>query len=89
MRVDWSDEALEELWEIIDYIDTRNPSAAAALHWDIEQATQSLPSQPYMHRLGRILGTREIIVHPNYLVIYRVLDHIEILNVVHARQEYP
>lgn len=89
MRVDWSDEALEALWEIIDYIDTRNPNAAAALHNDIEQATQLLPLQPYMHRPGRVIGTREIIVHPNYLVIYRVLDHIEILNILHARQEYP
>jgi addiction module RelE/StbE family toxin len=89
MRVDWSDEALEELWAIIDYIDTRNSNAAAKLYWDIEQATQSLPSQPYMHRTGRILVTREIIVHPNYLVIYRVIAHIEILSVLHARQEYP
>ncbi|EPC5615780.1 type II toxin-antitoxin system RelE/ParE family toxin [Yersinia ruckeri] len=63
--------------------------AAATLYRDIEQATQSLPLQPYMHRMGRLPSIWEIIVHPNYLVIYRVLDHIEILSILHARQEYP
>lgn len=66
-----------------------NPQAATALHRAIEHATQSLPSHPYMHRLGRVLGTREIIVDPNYIIIYRVIGHIEILNILHARQEYP
>lgn len=89
MRVDWSDEAQKELWSIIDYIDTRNANAAITLLRDIEQATQTLPLQPYMHRPGRVLGTREIIIHPNYLVIYRVLEHIEILSILHARQQYP
>jgi len=39
---------------------------------------------------GRIPGTCEIVVHPNYLVIYAVeTDRIEVLNVLHARQCYP
>jgi toxin ParE1/3/4 len=30
------------------------------------------------------------VVHPNYIVIYRVCPaFIEIVNVVHARQQYP
>lgn len=38
----------------------------------------------------RIPGCREIVAHPNYIVVYRVeLDHIEVLRVMHARQEYP
>ncbi len=43
-----------------------------------------------MYRPGRADGTREAVVHPNYLLIYRiVLDTVEIVNVVHARQDYP
>ena len=35
-------------------------------------------------------GCREIVAHPNYIVVYRVgLDCIEVLRVMHARQEYP
>ncbi|HEY2607619.1 MAG TPA: type II toxin-antitoxin system RelE/ParE family toxin [Paraburkholderia sp.] len=56
----------------------------------IEQATSQLPQHPYLYRLGRADGTREIVVHPNYLVIYRVTSiAIEIVAVVHARQQYP
>jgi plasmid stabilization system protein ParE len=35
-------------------------------------------------------GTREIIAHPNYIVIYQVMaERIEVVSVLHARQEYP
>jgi len=34
-------------------------------------------------------GTREMVVHPNYLVVYRVMEQVEILTVLHTRQEYP
>jgi toxin ParE1/3/4 len=43
-----------------------------------------------MYRPGRIPGTREAVVHPNYIVVYRVTaEAVEIVSVVHARQEYP
>ncbi|MCI1740251.1 MAG: type II toxin-antitoxin system RelE/ParE family toxin [Pseudomonas veronii] len=38
---------------------------------------------------GRLSGTREMVVHPNYLVVYRVTEHVEIVMVLHTRQEYP
>ncbi|WP_309837959.1 type II toxin-antitoxin system RelE/ParE family toxin [Caballeronia sp. LZ065] len=45
---------------------------------------------PYLFRTGRELGTREIVAHPNYVVVYRVVDGlIEVVNVIHARQRYP
>lgn len=44
---------------------------------------------PYLYRTGRIAGTREIVVHPNYIVVYRVTDHLEVLNVLHSRKCYP
>jgi plasmid stabilization system protein ParE len=35
-------------------------------------------------------GTREAVVHPNYILVYRVTaDAVEIVNLVHARREYP
>lgn len=45
---------------------------------------------PYLYRIGRVADTREFVVHPNYIVIYRVLtDHIEIVGVLHSSREYP
>jgi len=43
-----------------------------------------------LYRPGLVAGTREIVVHPNYVVIYRVtISAIEIINVLHSRQQYP
>ena len=89
MFVVWSPEARHDLWQILDFISDKNPIAAFTLFSDIESATTNLVQNPYLYKLGRVTGTREIIVHPNYIVVYRVLDSIEILSVLHARQQYP
>ena len=41
------------------------------------------------HRPARVPGTREAIVHPNYILVYRVGETIDILAVLHSRQQYP
>ncbi|MEI9850059.1 MAG: type II toxin-antitoxin system RelE/ParE family toxin [Sphingomonas sp.] len=49
-----------------------------------------MTAHPFAFRPGRIAGTREAVVHPNYIVIYRAsAEIVEIVNVVHARQRYP
>lgn len=55
----------------------------------LRELLQHCPSILTSTRLGRVLNTGEIIVHPNYLAIYRLTDRIEILSVLHARQQYP
>ncbi|MDR5762310.1 type II toxin-antitoxin system RelE/ParE family toxin [Caballeronia sp. LZ035] len=56
----------------------------------IETAVIPAAVSPYLFRTGREPGTREIVAHPNYLVVYRVMDGvIEVVNVIHARQRYP
>jgi addiction module RelE/StbE family toxin len=85
----WHPEALEEFEAIIDFIDARNPSAAARLAATIRDTAERLPDHPYLYRPGRIPGTREAVVHPNYILVYRVGDIIEVMGVVHARQHYP
>ena len=86
----WSDEATTDLVEIIDYIEQRNATAAQNLHASIVQSAESLPLMPYLFRLGRVTGTREHVVHPNYMVVYQVgNDAIDILRVLHSRQQYP
>jgi len=90
MLVNWRPRARVALWQIIDYISDQNPVAAFELYDDIEQAISALPQHPYLYRKGRVSDTREIVVHPNYIVVYCVtIDHIEILNILHARQHYP
>jgi toxin ParE1/3/4 len=89
-HVVWRARARAEAREIIDYISDRNPAAADRLATVFEDAAERLADHPYMHRPGRVDGTREAIVHPNYLLVYRVAETvIEIVSVLHARQQYP
>ena len=86
----WTDEAREDLLSIIRYVAERNPSAAMHLGRSIEESTWPLSEHPYLYRPGKVPGTREIIAHRNYVVVYRVeLAVIEVLRVLHARQQYP
>lgn len=90
MKLIWLEPAVEQLETILDYIAERNEAAANRLQGAIEACAQALPDHPFLYRPGRAEGTREAVVHPNYIVIYRVTtDAVEIVSVVHARQDYP
>jgi plasmid stabilization system protein ParE len=46
--------------------------------------------RPALYRAGRVKGTRELVVRPNYVLVYRVLpDAVEVLRVLHATQQWP
>ena len=43
-----------------------------------------------LRRIDRAPSLREIVAHPNYIILYRVTaDRIEVVNVVHARRPVP
>ena len=43
-----------------------------------------------IYREGRVPGTREIVVHPNYVLIYRIgTDAVWIVNVLHSARQFP
>ena len=43
-----------------------------------------------MYRVGRVDGTREMVVRPNYIVIYADdPSSIVVLRVLHAAQQWP
>lgn len=85
----WTDEATTDLLDILDYIAARNPAASSRLNAAIRHTAERIPDHPLIHRPGRVTGTREAIVHPNYILVYRVGETIDILAVLHARQQYP
>ena len=90
LAVIWTDDATADFHGILDYIAARNVAAADRIEALIQYTADRLPDHPYIHRPGRVPGTREAIVHPNYILVYRVgAAAIEILAVLHARQQYP
>lgn len=90
MQLIWTNEAQADHDDIIGYIAERNPDAADRLKNLFDRSAKQLLEFPQMHRSGRVAGTREAIVHPNYLLIYNIeRDAIVITAVLHARQQYP
>lgn len=86
----WRASALDDLEAIISYIADRNTPAAERLQSVIEACAEGLPDHPFLYRPGRVAGTREAVVHPNYILIYGVSEEtVEIIAVVHSRQQYP
>ena len=86
----WTDEARRDLAAILAYIATENPDAALSLLDRIEDRTDRLPAQPLAHRTGRLSGTRELVVHPNYIVVYAVADGgVTILRILHSARNWP
>jgi addiction module RelE/StbE family toxin len=86
----WRASALDDLETLISYIAERNAPAAERLHAAIEACADGLPAHPFMYRPGRVADTREAVVHPNYILIYGVTETlVEIISVVHSRQQYP
>lgn len=90
LNVRWTEEATTDLVDIVDYIEQRNAQAAQRLMETIVESVQNLPLMPYVFRPGRVAGTREYVVHPNYIVVYQVgADFIDVLRVLHSREQYP
>ena len=92
MRVKWLRTALANLDAIGNYIAKDNPAAARETVQRIVAAIDALGEDPQLDtsRPGRVAGTRELVVTPNYLVPYRIKNGVlEVLRVMHARQRYP
>lgn len=86
----WTPQALDELEDIIDYVEERNVSASRRLRTLIEAAADRACRFPMAFRSGRVDGTRELVTHPNYLLVFAVgNDEVAIVNVVHTRRQYP
>lgn len=89
-KLEWKKQARNDLIKIVQYISVDNPDAADKLADAIEAKAENLKQNPELSRAGRKRGTRELVVHPNYIVIYRVVDNtVEILRLKHTSQAWP
>ena len=89
-ELEWRATAVADLSAIVDYIADDNLDAAQALKDEIEEKTARLPDNPRLYRVGRVDGTREMVVRPNYIVVYADDSQtVTILRVLHAAQQWP
>ncbi|MFN3716348.1 MAG: type II toxin-antitoxin system RelE/ParE family toxin [Thiobacillus sp.] len=88
MKLEWTRVALAGLRQILDFIAQDNPQAARALAVDFRQTAQHLTPQSFIGRRGDLEGTRELMLHRNYLLTCRVGSEAgEILQIWHVAQK--
>lgn len=89
-ELEWKATAVADLMAIVDYISDDNPTAARALLEEIQSKVAQLPAHPKRCRPGRVAGTRELVVRPNYIVVYAETEAaVTVLRVLHAAQMWP
>ena len=82
-----STEALSDLASIRRFLSERNPVAAIELTLRLSNAMASLELMPLRGCLGLVVGTRELLAVPPYVITYRVArNHVEIARVWHVAQ---
>lgn len=94
-RIEWRPMARDDLRAIVRYIGKGNPMRAISFGKELRDKAKSLAQHPELGRTGRpgLPGwLHELVVHPNYIVLYRVLAEVrtvQILRVKHAAQQVP
>ncbi|CAD7053338.1 type II toxin-antitoxin system RelE/ParE family toxin [Pseudorhizobium endolithicum] len=90
MIIRWALAARRDRAQIFDYIASYNPSAAIRMDELIAAAIAQLRDFPLLGRPGAIPGTREIIPHESYRIVYEVDEAtVSILTIVHTARTWP
>lgn len=85
MLIKWTKTAIASVDEIAGFIVKDNPTRATSFVLELQVGVTKLQAHPGMGRAGRVPGTRELVLHKNYIAIYRVRgDDVEILRLHHA-----
>lgn len=93
MKLIWLPLARRLRFAQLDYIAERNPHAAVRVDDEIEHQADNLQEHPDMGRVGRVKGTRELVIQRTpFILVYRVrarADCVEVLRILHAAQQWP
>jgi addiction module RelE/StbE family toxin len=90
MRVFWASAAEQDRADVIDYISQDNPLAAIRMDELFTDAAGRPAAHPLLGKSGLIPGTRELIPHESYRLVYEVQgDAVWILALVHTARLWP
>lgn len=94
-RIAWRPKASEDLRGIVRYIAQDSATRARTFGKSLREKVEPLARHPLLGHEGRPglpAGVRELVLHPNYIAFYRVLEAsrtVEILRVKHVAQQTP
>ncbi|GGB37047.1 hypothetical protein GCM10011505_18130 [Tistrella bauzanensis] len=90
MIVIWTAEAERDRADIWEHIAADNHGAAARIDALFRDAVARLAMHPKMGRTGRLAGTRELIPHESYRLVYEIDDDtVWVLAIVHTARQWP
>ena len=94
-RIAWRPKASEGLRSIVRYIAQDSPAGARTFGKKLREKVRPLAQLPLLGHEGRPglpADVRELVLHPNYIAFYRVIESsrtVEILRVKHVAQQTP
>ena len=90
MRVVWSEVAEEDLDTIVTYIAKESLQAALDMDELLRDSADGLAVFPEKGKPGRVPGTRELIAHKNYILVYVMRSgSVQIVTVLHSARQWP
>jgi toxin ParE1/3/4 len=90
MPINWTKRAVRNLGSVLDYIARDNELAAIKFRDFIIDKVAVLEQHPHMGRTCDVQGARELVIHENYIVVYRVRNEsLEVLRIRHVRRKFP
>jgi toxin ParE1/3/4 len=90
MALFWTPEAIQDRDDIYEYIEADNPVAALALDALFAEKADLLVDHPGLGKPGRVAGTRELVAHQNYILVYDTAgDQVRVLRLLHAARQWP
>ena len=90
MKVLWTPEAQQDRVDIWDYITAGNPRAAVRMDELFSDAAARLSEHPKLGKQGKIPGTRELIPHESYRLVYEIDQQtVWVLALVHTARQWP
>ncbi len=91
MLIHWQEQAEAEIGDLLAYIAQDNVTAAYRVYEAIRKQVSLLGEYPEISRIGRIKGTRELMVvtATPYIVAYRIKkDRIDVLRVLQGSRKW-
>ena len=90
MNVRWTASARQDRDDIYEQIAEHDQAAADRLDLRFEKACRQLANFPFSARIGKLPGTRELVPHQNYRLVYEVTDiEIVVHAVIHTSRQWP
>lgn len=92
MKVRWTSQAEQDRADIMTHIAADNVHAAIAMDELLGSAAARLADFPMLGKAGQIAGTRELIAHESYRMIYELAEAEEtvwVLALVHTVRQWP